>query len=296
MKRFRLGLIGLFWSVLAWSSETPILLPLEASQAYWTFAGTVNNESGERYHYFFEINRDGNQYQGQASLIDGQTKSVLLYETGTAKLEGNNLSQWRVGNLFLRFNAITGSWVFGVKVKKVLGFNFKVDMLEQASTEMAKKYDVRDGVMMLINQTGGLNGHVQSASMNKEEFVTAKKAWFRQVWASKPQSPWTPLRAVLCDFNDGNGFYSMAIPKIDPLHATLAGWRDVRGHSLPMSQFISIIAQANNEDWQIHIPVPKAALSFKNLLADVDHHGLVLGLTNGSRPGFCAINTEDTVV
>lgn len=272
------------------------ILSLQAPQADWTFAGTVSNESGERYHYFFQLKRNATQYQGIATVIDGQSKTVLVHETGNALIEHAELSNWRVGNLFLRFNPINRSWVFGVTGKGKKGFNFKVDMLEHSDTQLAKKQNLRDGIDLLISQTGRLNGHLQVDEAGKEEFITAKKAWFRQIWVSKPQNAQHPLTALLCEFNDGKAVYSVTIPEKDAIRGSIAGWRDEKGTPVAMSQFVTVGEEKDNI-WQINISSPKASLSFTDLLGKYnDSHGLVMGVIDGSFPGFCAINKDDIEV
>lgn len=278
------------------SSEPPpiqTILSLDAPQANWTFSGTVSNESGERYHYFFQIGRNSTQYYGIATLIDDQTQAVLVHEEASTLIEHAELSNWQVGNLFLSFNPINKSWVFGVKNKGKKGFNFKVDMLEQANAQLPKQQDLRDGIELLISQTGRLNGHLQADETSMEEFITAKKAWFRQIWVSKPQNARHPLTAVLCEFNNGSAVYSVIIPEQDALRGSVAGWRDEKGVSTAMSQFVTV-EETKNNIWQIHIPTPKKSLSFLNLLAKYDdNHRLVMGIIAGSLPGFCAISKDD---
>lgn len=275
-------------------SAVQTILSLQAPQADWTFSGTVTNESNERYHYFFQIRRNETRYHGMATVIDGQSKAVLVYEEASTVIEHAELTHWRVGNLFLRFNPINRSWVFGLKSKGKKGFNFKVDMLEQANTHLAKKQDLRHGIELLISQTGRLNGHLQADESTKEEFITAKKAWFRQIWVSKPQNESHPLTAVLCEFHDGSAFYSVTIPESDALRGSVAGWRDERGMPMAMSQFVRV-EEAKDDVWQISISSPKASLSFLNLLAKYNtNHKIVIGVINqGSTPGFCAISSDD---
>ena len=309
MKRIRcgilLGCLTVFCGIISVNADTvpaedsvePSLvqniLSLHAPQADWTFSGMVTNESGERYHYFFQIQRNNTRYHGIATVIDAQKKSVVIYEESSTLIEQPELTHWQVGNLFLRFNPINNSWVFGVKNKGKKGFNFKVDMLGLSTTQLSKKQILRTGVELLVSQTGRLNGHLQTDEGNKEEFITAKKAWFRQVWVSKPQIFKHPLTAVLCEFNDGSAFYSVTLPEPDVLRGSVAGWRDEEGKSKTMSQFVTVGEEKDNL-WQIRIPSPKASLSFLNMLEELsENHELVVGLNNGAMPGFCAISQDE---
>ncbi|STX29569.1 Uncharacterised protein [Legionella beliardensis] len=264
---------------------------LHVPQADWAFAGTVTNESGERYIYFFEIQRNYDRFHGLATVIDAQSKTVLVYEESNTLIKNPELTHWQVGNLFLRFNPINSSWVFGVKDKKKTGFNFKVDMLGLAQTA-SKQKELRSGVEFLIDQTGRLNGHIQ-AGESKELFVTAKKAWFRQIWVNKPQPIPHSLKSVLCNFNDGSALYSVSLQESDTIRGSIAGWRNEQGTPVTMSQFITTQQEKENL-WHIHVPSPKVNLSFENLLYKINEsQQLIIGITAGAMPGFCAINYED---
>lgn len=277
------------------NSEPSILqtmLSLHSPQADLTFAGIVTNESGERYNYFFQIQRNYTGFHGIATIIDGQTNSVLIYEDSYTLIEQPELAHWQVGNIFLRFNPINNSWVFGMKKKGKNGFNFKVDMLGLADATYSKQQELRSGVALLINQTGRLNGHLVIEA-GKEQFVTAKKAWFRQIWVSKPQSEKHALTSVLCEFNNGAGFYTVAIPEADSLRGSLAGWRDEQGLPVPVSQFVNV--QKDKDDkWSIKISSPKVNLSFVNLLFKINEkEQLIAGMSIEGTPGFCAISQTE---
>ena len=271
--------------------ETKNTMAFNSSQAYWVFSGIVTNESGERFNYYFQMQRKENYLQAVAMLMDSQSKKVLIFEHGYTRNENLSLPNWRVGRMFMQFNPISNSWVFGVKEKEHHGFNFKVDMLGQILTTPTTQ-DLRSGLALLVNQTGHLNGHMQTDELAKEQFVTAPKAWFKQMWVNKPQINSHPLTGVLCQFNDGSGFYSVNLEESDALRGAVAGWRDAHGTSLPMSQFVSV--QAIKEDtWQIGVFSPKVRLSFQNSLANEKQNQLIAGLLTGEKPGFCAITKDE---
>lgn len=275
-------------------SETPVanILSLSAKQADWVFSGAVTNESGERYNYYFELQRNDQQFQAQAILVDAQTGELVLHEQSDSLIDDPESSQWRVGKAFLRFNAINNSWIFGVKGKD-RGFNFKVDMLGLSGTNYSRQQDIRNGIELLINQTGRLNGHLQTGENNQEQFVTAKKAWFRQVWVSKPQTLGHPMTAVLCEFNDGGGFYAVNLKEADALRGAVAGFRNEEGTAVPVSQFVTVKKDKSGL-WVIHIPSPKLTLTLKDMLEQLNtRHQLVAGLVKGVKPGFCAISLQD---
>lgn len=267
--------------------------PADAKQMDWVFSGVVSNESGEYYNYFFQLQRDEEQFHTVAALFDAQTNSLVFYDENNEKIDKPELSQWRVGRAFLRFNVINNSWIFGVKSKDKKGFNFKVDMLGLNENNSSKQQDIRAGIELLVYQTGRLNGHLQTGADSSEQFVTARNAWFRQMWVSKPQENIHPLTAILCQFNDGAGFYAVNLKEVDTVRGSIAGWRDKRGMAVPMSQFVTV-KESKEGQWMIRIPSPKMVLTFNDLLHAVEaKHNLVAGMVKGKLPGFCAVSLHD---
>lgn len=267
---------------------------LHSPQADWTFSGMVTNENGERYDYFFQIQRNYTHFHAVATVVDGQDKSVLIYEDSSTLIEQPELTHWQVGNIFLRFNPISNSWIFGLKTKGKKGFNFKVDMLGLGDSSYARKQHIREGIGMLMSQTGRLNGHLQMDETSKEQFVTAKKAWFRQIWVSKPQLMKHPLTSVMCEFNDGSAFYSVTNPELDSLRGAVAGWRDADGASVPMSQFVTTQKDKDEGMWLIKISSPKMTVLFQNILNKInDNDQLIIGVASGVTPGFCTISRNE---
>lgn len=268
-------------------------IAINASQAYWAFSGMVSTENGDQYNYYFQMQRKDNQFHAVATLIDSQSKKVMLFEESSAKIEHFVDTKWRVGRAFMQYNPINDSWVFGVTPKANQGFNFKVDMLGQALS-MPMSQGLRSGIELLINQTGRLNGHLQvGEKSSKDQFVTAPKAWFKQIWVSKSQESLHPLTGVLCQFNDGSGFFSVNLQESDALKGAIAGWRDVQGTVMPMSQFVSI-KEDKEGLWSIRIPSPKISLSFQDSLAKGNEkHQVIAGLTKDELPGFCTITKDE---
>ena len=276
------------------AASTTNLLSFSAKQVDWVFSGTVVSESDDHFYYFFQLRRDDLEFHAIAALIDAQTNNLVLYEDSKAHFDNPETSQWHVGRAFLRFNAINNSWVFGVTKQGQKGFNFKVDMLGQPEgAVVSRQQSLRAGIELLINRTGRLNGHLQMGDDSQEQFVTAPKAWFRQMWVSKPQDLSHPMTAVLCDFNDGGGFYSVNLQESDAIRGAVAGWRDKQGQSLPMSQFVTV-KEDKDALWTILLSSPKMALTLKDLLSDVEgKHDLVAGMVKGTTPGFCTISLHD---
>ena len=146
-----------------------ILQPLEPMVGSWTFSGMVTNESGDRYGYFFQIQRQGSDFHAKTALIDGQTNKLILFYEGSEKIDKSTQLNWHVGCSFIRYNPINDSWVFGVKAENEKGFNFKVDMLKQANVNNDHETLIlRPGVELQALQTSRLNGHVLTGTGNKE--------------------------------------------------------------------------------------------------------------------------------
>lgn len=242
----------------------------------WTFSGTVTNEIGDHYGYFFQIQRQGSQFHTKTALIDAQTNKLLLFYEGNEKIEKATDTDldWHVGRSFLRHNPITDSWIFGLKLEDKKGFNFKVDMLKSASTD-EETMVLRPGVELQAIQTSRLNGNVQIGMDNKEQFVTSNKTWFGKLWFSKNQATAHDISTTFCRLADDNGFYSANLKEADATDAAVAGWRDASGAKVKMSQFISIKSLGNNESI-VRVGLPKLQLKLFNTLETADSSPLWL--------------------
>jgi hypothetical protein len=265
------------------------LLAPDPTHANWVFSGVVTNESGESYGYFFQMQRDGDQFHSIAALFDAQSKHVILLDEDQAVIHDSTPYNWHVGRAFLRFNVINDSWIFGLKTQDQKGFNFKVDTLKQAENKPVIQ-SLRPGVELLVNQTSRLNGHVQAGDDNKEQFVTAKNAWFRQIWLTESQDKSHPFSGVLCRFNNGSGFYSVNMNEADALRGAVAGWSDDQGLSAVMSQFINVKQEPKEGPWHIRIASPSLHLVLSDF---IKQHSVVAGfVAEGKSPGFCMLSRE----
>jgi hypothetical protein len=264
-------------------------LPLDPVHANWAFSGVVTSESGENYGYFFQMQRDGDQFHTIAALFDGQNKQPILLDESQAVIPHSTPYNWHVGRAFLRFNPINDSWIFGLKTQDKKGFNFKVDLLKQSETTIPAALDLRPGVELLVNQTSHLNGHIQAGGDSKEEFVTSKNAWFRQIWLKDNQEKSQPFTGVLCRFNDGSGFYSVNMSESDALRGAVAGWCDEQGISAVMSQFINVKHDAKGP-WHIRVASPSLHLVLSDF---VEQNSVIAGfVAEGKAPGFCMLSKE----
>lgn len=287
--------LTLFFASVLYAAEAGIeleeptgFLPVESTDANWVFSGMVADESGDRYAYFFQMQRHGNDFHSIAALFDAQSKAMVLMDEGDANITDPERNNWHTGHSFLRFNAINDSWIFGIKTVDKKGFNFKVDMLNQPEHNPVAQ-GLRAGVDVIVSQTGQLNGHVQVDDEQNEQFVTEKNAWFRQIWLSNPQPQRHQLSSVLCRFNDGSGFYSMNMLEPDAVRGSVAGWFDTHGLPSTMSQFIHV-KETPDGAWHIRVTSPKLHLTLSDA---IKQHSVVAGfVTEKDNQGFCVLNKD----
>lgn len=264
-------------------------LPTKAIHANWVFSGLVTSEQGEQFGYFFEMQRDDNQFHVKAALFDSQTKAPIVIEDESAVISDASANNWHVGRAFLRFNSVNDSWVFGLKTNDKKGFNFKVDMLTSPGV-VPMTQTLRPGVEFMVNQTNRLNGHLWTSTDNQETFVTAKNAWFRQVWLTNTQETRHSFTGVLCRFDNGSGFYSVNMQAPDAVHGAVAGWSDDKGLSTPISQFIHVKQESSDASWHIRIASPNLHLIFSDL---IKQDTVVAGfMTQGKHTGFCMLSKD----
>lgn len=265
-----------------------VISPVDTLVGSWMFSGTVTNESGDRYGYFFQMQRQGSDFHAKTALIDAQTNKLILFYEGDEKIEKPSSLDWHVGRSFIRYNPINDSWIFGLKLEDKKGFNFKVDMLKQANTENETMV-LRPGVELQALQTSRLNGNVQTESDKQEQFVTGNKAWFGKLWFSKDQKSAHDISTTFCRLANDNGFYSANLKEPDATAAAVAGWRDATGGKVRMSQFVSIKSLENNE-CMLHVGLPKLNLKLLNTLKNESKSPLwVAGFSKNNPAGFCYV-------
>jgi hypothetical protein len=261
--------------------------PFDLIKGSWIFSGIVNDESGDKYGYFFAMQRQGSDFQIKAALVDGQTNQMVFFYEGSEKIEQSTGLDWHVGNSFLRYNPINDSWIFGVKELDKKGFNFKVDMLKQANND--ETFVLRPGVKLLALQTSQLNGHVRID--DKEQFVTGNKTWFAKLALSDDQKDTHEISTTFCRFKDDHGFYSANLKEKDATSAAVAGWIDPLGKKVKMSQFISL-KTLDNDLCMLHVGVPKLNLKLINTLKTTNLSQTIAGFSKESRDGFCFITQQ----
>ncbi|KTC65598.1 Uncharacterised protein (plasmid) [Legionella adelaidensis] len=268
-------------------------LPTDASYANWIFSGIVTNESGESYGYYFQMQRENNTFHATTAVFKEENKEMVLEEDAYADLTEIEKYNWRVGQTFLKFNPINDSWIFGFKTKDSVGFNFRVDMLDQEGKAPDRNV-LRSGIELVINQTSRLNGHIQLTTEEKEQFVTAKNAWFRQIGYANAPININSLSGVLCRFNDNSGFYSVNLKAKDAIQGAVTGACDANGASSLISQFIRVKEEKDGA-WLIQSKVPPQRFTLQN---SKQQNSIIAGfVTDGKLNGFCMINplTNETV-
>lgn len=293
--RIGLSVLLLFMASICMAIEptkvTPqaFFFPVEAPQASFVFSGMVSDETGDSYHYFFQIQRDGKLFHAQVALLDSQTKQSIFTEDTKAELDTVDDYDWHIGRAFLRFNAINDSWIFGLQDHQHGGFNFKVDMLNQREEHNVTRYS-RHGISFVVMQTGAVDGHLQLSS-HEAHFVMGKTAWFRQIWLTRPalDVETHQLDGLLCRFQQGGGLYSVRLSALDNTLGMVSGLLDQEGQSLAISQFIHVEAR-DDQAWLIRVPSPSMQLQVHPLL---QQPSLVAGfMMNKDLPGFCLLSRE----
>lgn len=282
-KFFVLGIILMSFALFA-AENSP--LPIEN----WVFSGVVVNELGDKYSYFFKMQRQGKAFHSSAALFDLQTKSLLLESNHDAVLDVERPNHWKVGDAFLRFNPINETWIFGFRTADRKGFNFKVDMLKQSEQSILAE-DLRPGLAYIIHQTGPLNGHILNGEKGKEQFVSSSNAWFRQIQMTTTDAEKPLLSSVLCRFEDESGFYAMNLADASAIRGAIAGLYDAKGISSEISQFVHLSHEADGA-WKIHVPSPELKLVMADLVSKgSDAAGFV---SKKDIQGFCTL-TEDAI-
>ncbi|HAT6955475.1 TPA: hypothetical protein JAN72_01595 [Legionella pneumophila] len=273
------------------TEEDKVVQTTEPTVGSWIFTGMVTNESGDRYGYFFQMQRQGADFYAKTALIDGQTNQLILFYESNEKIDNPTQLNWQVGRSFLRYNPINDSWIFGVKVENEKGFNFKVDMLKQDNQDVETQV-LRPGVELQAVQTSRLNGHVQTGAGNKEQFVTGNKAWFSKLWFSKDQNSPHDVSTIFCRLSNDNGFYSANLKEADATGAAVAGWRDPSGNNVKMSQFVSIKTLTDNQ-CLLSVGLPRLKLKLVNTIKQEDDFPLtVAGFSEENPKGFCFISKQ----
>lgn len=273
-------------------SAMSLEIPLQTQQALnWVFSGMVKNDEDHHYGYYVEIQRQQQQVHMLSALIQIETKTLVFVEESDATLPLVAGLNWQVGRSYFGFNPATHRVALGVKTANEQGFSLKIDTVNESSSLMNPQ-SLRSGLALNVLQMGQVHGHIVLGAQ-KDEFVTAKQAWFRQLDTKQATVANKPaLTDVLCQFDDGSGFYAIHLPVQDAQSGFAAGWRDAKGHAVPMSQFVKI-TQALPHEWDLSISLPATHIKFSDLLSKQRKIGEVAaGVVVGKRPGFCTAGRE----
>lgn len=285
-KLFLIGVgIGLQHMVFASSIETTLQ---EKSSFNWIFSGMVTNEQAVRYGYYFEIQKKDAHVRVLSALINLEQKTLVFVDEDEATVPESSGLKWQVGRSYFGFNPMTHRLMFGVKTAENQGLGFYVDTLDEPLST-TKPQILRAGLALNVIQMGRLTGHVYLGG-DQDEFVSAKQTWFRQLSGKSMVQTDASHQAtgVLCQFDDGSGFYAMNVPEADALRGFVAGWRDATGKALKMSQFVKITEDIPHE-WDLSIPLPSMHVHFSDLLAKGQ---IAAGVVQGKYSGFCTAEKE----
>lgn len=291
---FRLSTLLFLLFLSSWTYATEAEEPpksLEPLVGSWTFSGTVHNERGERYGYFFQVQRQGSDVHAKTALIDAKQNKLVMFYEADDKIDNTNELNWHVGKSFIRYNSINDSWVFGVKTEQKLGFNFKVDMLKGPTIDH-NMISLHPGVELQALQTSQLNGHIAFGEEAKDEFVTANKAWFGKLSFSKEQKASHDISTTFCGLGNENGFFSANLKKDDATAAVIAGWRDPLGNKVKMSQFISL-KPLDDHSSMLNVALPKLSMKLYNSLnSEGQKTGSMAGFSDSDPKGFCVVTEQ----
>jgi hypothetical protein len=268
-----------------------ILQPIEPKVGSWTFSGMVTNESGDKYGYFFEMQKQGSSFHSKSALIDGKTnKLVFFYEDDEVIMHSNPLN-WHVGRSYIRYNPINDSWIFGVEPVEKKGFNFRVDMLKHVNPGNETQ-ELRPGVELQALQTSHLNGHVQTGNGIDEQFVTGNNTWFSKLRFTQDQKTAHDISATFCRLANDSGFYSANLKESDATGASVSGWRDATGNPMKMSQFISV-KPLKADECLLSLALPKMHLKLFNTLQNEEKtNHLIAGFSEDKAKDFCFMTEQ----
>jgi hypothetical protein len=293
------ALIQTGWMLLIWLCSSLVLAmsieePLQVKEGMnWVFSGMVTNEQAERYGYYFELQRKGEKFRILSALVNMEKKSLVFVEENEANVQDVSGLNWQVGHSYLGFNPETHRLSFGVKNLAEQGFSFKIDTLAEPISATHPQI-LRTGLALNVMQMGRVNGHIYLGKDHVDEFVTAKQTWFRQLTTQVHGQTEKNhnLTNVLCQFDDGSGFYAANMPTSDALRGFVAGWRDPAGKPVKMSQFVKITQDIPHE-WNLSASFPAFHVRFSDLLDKQHPIGeIAAGIVVGDKSGFCTAGKE----
>jgi len=264
-------------------SDAKSFSPSESKYLNWIFLGQVENEIGEIYNYFFQLQRNNQDFHAKVALFDAQSKKIIFKEDSSIKIDDEDSYRWLIGRSFLRYYKTSNSWVFGLKIPNKEGFNFKVSMLNKPEESPVTRY-LKDSISFIAMQAGRLNGNINLG--DKDQFVTSKNTWFMQIWRNKNVDNTENISSLLCSLQDGGGLYTIKSSGKNHQSRNVVGLIDSEGNALKVSQFINI-KQNQDNDWNIDLPNPKISLKLTDSYKEND---VIAGYANYAKShGFCLL-------
>lgn len=293
-----LGVSIVYSSAIEVAKDAPPALELPKTGS-WTFSGLVSNEAGERYGYFFQMQKQGRHFHSKTALIDGQTNKLVFYYEGNEDITPDNNLNWQVGRSYIKYNLITDSWVFGVKSPDKKGFNFKVDMLKLVNSDI-DTLALRPGIKLQTLQTSRLTGHIKVDDNANDEFVTSNKSWFGKLWFLNDENSNHEIKTTFCRLADDKSFYSAYLEEEDATSGFVTGFRNEVGQRVKSSQFVSI-KSLNDDQFLLNLSWPKMHMTLANTLSGQEKNDLMAGFSKDRYKDFCFVTaqsfekTSDTV-
>lgn len=276
-------LMGLCNFMFAASLETQLQSQKDLN---WVFSGMLTSENDDHYGYYFEVQRHDEQVYILSALIHLEDQALVFVEESEAKLSEQDSLNWQIGHSYFGLNQTTHRLSLGVSTAQEKGFGFRIDALNEEKADV-KPQSLRNGLALNVFELGRIAGHIYLGS-GKEEFVTAKQSWFRQINTNKlaQGNKSHDLTNVLCQFEDGSSFYAIHLPEHDALSGFIAAGKDAKGQNVKMSQFVKITELPH--EWDLAISLPAKHVHFADLLEK--HHkigDIAAGVVDGERFGFC---------
>lgn len=270
----------------------------QQSKDAWMFTGEVETEEGKKYAYMYLLKRHGNIWVVFTNIVDlEKQKEVLRYKEKKMKSvvsSSHELMQWKVGKAFMKYNAISDSWLFGLLDEKN-GFNFR---LKGVRTYVLNG---NDGYLMHEKKTQHFEASYSAQSMNinghltldgKSNFVTGKNSWFEHRWGMLSSRHQTSKYALItCRFNDNTGlmlYEWFGSKDFWPGRLKTGTYQNALDKKVLVSNFWLTKSPKTNQ-WYISIPALKINISAKgDSIPEYD----VIQVKKSNKEGYCFVSEK----
>lgn len=271
-----LFLLLLFFCPLAQAQE-PITFPKnhashpEQPLEVWSFTGEAETEDGNKYAYMYQLKRTHEMLRVFANIVNLNTQKEVLRYKHKRKISATSLSesepiQWKVGKAFMKYNAISDSWLFGI-LNDENGFNFRLKgvrnyVLNGKEGYLVQGKDTKNFEASYSAQSMNINGHLTLDG--KSIFVTGKNSWFEHRWGmvlSRHNA--TKYALITCRFNDNTGlmlYEWFGSEDFWPVRLKTGTYQNALDKKILVSNF-SLIKSTKTQHWLISIPALKINIS-----------------------------------